>query len=227
MTRTILPVELCLQNTQVYRLPPPKVQTFSGEEKKKAFPDNGENGSRPRCYAEIAAKTDAAVRLTNDRSFGASAEGPLIIMFHQGQETQDEQTGDQDPGDAKKKNTEIIGDEQEVEVEKSGRTEAVFMHLWRSMGLNLKRIAVISEFERNKRKPKVPITSDANAATENRGWHQYPSMPSMACTEFVGEEKTVYIKKLLVDHTEGRILRIQKRKTVIDKEAFRAINRVK
>ncbi|KAG1879538.1 hypothetical protein C8R48DRAFT_758802 [Suillus tomentosus] len=35
------------------------------------------------------------------------------------------------------------------------------------------------------------------------------------------KKKTVYIKKkLVIDHTEGRILRIQKRKTVIDKEAL-------
>ncbi|KAG2138689.1 SNF2 family N-terminal domain-containing protein [Suillus bovinus] len=88
-----------------------------------------------------------------------------------------------------------------------------------------KRNAAISEFKQNERKPKVLIVSlkaggvglnmDCwwNAATENQAIDR---------VHRIGQEKTVYVKHFIVDHTiEGRILQIQKRKTAIVKEAFR------
>ncbi|KAG1896321.1 SNF2 family N-terminal domain-containing protein [Suillus fuscotomentosus] len=92
-----------------------------------------------------------------------------------------------------------------------------------------KRNAAISEFKQNERKPKVLIVSlkaggvglnmDCwwNAATENQAIDR---------VHRIGQEKTVYVKRFIVDHTiEGRILQIQKRKTAIVKEAFRGSDR--
>jgi DNA repair protein RAD5 len=69
-----------------------------------------------------------------------------------------------------------------------------------------------------------------NAATENQGDFHSHSLaydlisgpPAVDRVHRIGQQKTVYVKHFIVSNTiEGRILRIQKRKTAIVKEAFR------
>ncbi|KAG1836584.1 SNF2 family N-terminal domain-containing protein [Suillus subalutaceus] len=103
-----------------------------------------------------------------------------------------------------------------------------------------KRNAAISEFKQNERKPKVLIVSlkaggvGLNLTSANHvfmvSWHLgirlwltvLTSVTAIDRVHRIGQEKTVYVKHFIVDHTiEGRILQIQKRKTAIVKEAFR------
>ncbi|KAG1813188.1 SNF2 family N-terminal domain-containing protein [Suillus subaureus] len=97
-----------------------------------------------------------------------------------------------------------------------------------------KRNAAISEFKQNERKPKVLIVSlkaggvGLNLTSANHvfmmdcWWNAATENQAIDRVHRIGQEKTVYVKHFIVDHTiEGRILQIQKRKTAIVKEAFR------
>ncbi|KAG2350922.1 hypothetical protein BDR05DRAFT_955063 [Suillus weaverae] len=97
-----------------------------------------------------------------------------------------------------------------------------------------KRNAAISEFKENERKPKVLIVSlkaggvGLNLTSANHvfmmdcWWNAATENQAIDRVHRIGQEKTVYVKHFIVDHTiEGRILQIQKRKTAIVKEAFR------
>lgn len=97
-----------------------------------------------------------------------------------------------------------------------------------------KRNAAISEFKQNERKPKVLIVSlkaggvGLNLTSANHvfmmdcWWNAATESQAIDRVHRIGQEKTVYVKHFIVDHTiEGRILQIQKRKTAIVKEAFR------
>ncbi|KAG2050647.1 hypothetical protein BDR06DRAFT_960022 [Suillus hirtellus] len=101
-----------------------------------------------------------------------------------------------------------------------------------------KRNAAISEFKQNERKPKVLIVSlkaggvGLNLTSANHvfmmdcWWNAATENQAIDRVHRIGQEKTVYVKHFIVDHTiEGRILQIQKRKTAIVKEAFRGSDR--
>ncbi|KAF8899229.1 DNA repair protein RAD5 [Infundibulicybe gibba] len=94
-----------------------------------------------------------------------------------------------------------------------------------------KRTAAISEFKAPSRKPKVLIVSlkaggvGLNLTTANHmdcWWNAATENQAIDRVHRIGQEKTVYVKHFIVSNTiESRILRIQKRKTAIVKEAFK------
>ncbi|KAJ7642840.1 SNF2 family N-terminal domain-containing protein [Mycena rosella] len=97
-----------------------------------------------------------------------------------------------------------------------------------------KRAAALDEFRAPTRKPKVLIVSlkaggvGLNLTTANHvfmmdcWWNAATENQAIDRVHRIGQEKTVYVKHFIVSNTiEGRILRIQKRKTAIVKEAFR------
>ncbi|KAH7915692.1 SNF2 family N-terminal domain-containing protein, partial [Hygrophoropsis aurantiaca] len=97
-----------------------------------------------------------------------------------------------------------------------------------------KRTAAISEFKKSERKPKILIVSlkaggvGLNLTNANHvfmmdcWWNAATENQAIDRVHRIGQEKTVYVKHFIVDHTiEARILQIQKRKTAIVKEAFR------
>ncbi|KAG0707588.1 SNF2 family N-terminal domain-containing protein [Suillus ampliporus] len=102
-----------------------------------------------------------------------------------------------------------------------------------------KRNAAISEFKQNERKPKILIVSlkaggvGLNLTSANHvfmmdcWWNAATENQAIDRVHRIGQEKTVYVKHFIVDHTiEGRILQIQKRKTAIVKEAFRGSDKL-
>ncbi|KAJ6541849.1 SNF2 family N-terminal domain-containing protein [Mycena capillaripes] len=97
-----------------------------------------------------------------------------------------------------------------------------------------KRGAALDEFRAPTRKPKVLVVSlkaggvGLNLTTANHvfmmdcWWNAATENQAIDRVHRIGQEKTVYVKHFIVSNTiEGRILRIQKRKTAIVKEAFR------
>ncbi|KAJ6541844.1 P-loop containing nucleoside triphosphate hydrolase protein [Mycena capillaripes] len=97
-----------------------------------------------------------------------------------------------------------------------------------------KRGAALDEFRALTRKPKVLVVSlkaggvGLNLTTANHvfmmdcWWNAATENQAIDRVHRIGQEKTVYVKHFIVSNTiEGRILRIQKRKTAIVKEAFR------
>ncbi|KAJ7292782.1 RAD5-like protein [Mycena rebaudengoi] len=97
-----------------------------------------------------------------------------------------------------------------------------------------KRGAALAEFRSPTRKPKVLIVSlkaggvGLNLTTANHvfmmdcWWNAATENQAVDRVHRIGQQKTVYVKHFIVSNTiEGRILRIQKRKTAIVKEAFR------
>ncbi|KAF7347384.1 DNA repair protein RAD5 [Mycena venus] len=97
-----------------------------------------------------------------------------------------------------------------------------------------KRGAALEEFRAPTRKPKVLVVSlkaggvGLNLTTANHvfmmdcWWNAATENQAIDRVHRIGQEKTVYVKHFIVSNTiEGRILRIQKRKTAIVKEAFR------
>ncbi|KAJ6623172.1 SNF2 family N-terminal domain-containing protein [Mycena sp. CBHHK59/15] len=97
-----------------------------------------------------------------------------------------------------------------------------------------KRAMALTEFGTPTRKPKVLIVSlkaggvGLNLTTANHvfmmdcWWNAATENQAIDRVHRIGQEKTVYVKHFIVSNTiEGRILRIQKRKTAIVKEAFR------
>ncbi|KAJ6601311.1 DNA repair protein RAD5 [Mycena vulgaris] len=97
-----------------------------------------------------------------------------------------------------------------------------------------KRGMALDEFRAPTRKPKVLIVSlkaggvGLNLTTANHvfmmdcWWNAATENQAIDRVHRIGQEKTVYVKHFIVANTiEGRILRIQKRKTAIVKEAFR------
>ncbi|KAJ6520356.1 RAD5-like protein [Mycena sanguinolenta] len=98
-----------------------------------------------------------------------------------------------------------------------------------------KRGKALEEFKAPTRKPKVLIVSlkaggvGLNLTTANHvfmmdcWWNAATENQAIDRVHRIGQEKTVYVKHFIVSNTiEGRILRIQKRKTAIVKEAFRS-----
>ncbi|KAJ7508564.1 DNA repair protein RAD5 [Mycena galericulata] len=96
-----------------------------------------------------------------------------------------------------------------------------------------KRGLALDEFRSPTRKPKVLIVSlkaggvGLNVAAEqwfkmDCWWNAATENQAIDRVHRIGQDKTVYVKHFIVSNTiEGRILRIQKRKTAIVKEAFR------
>ncbi|KAJ6486097.1 DNA repair protein RAD5 [Mycena vitilis] len=97
-----------------------------------------------------------------------------------------------------------------------------------------KRGMALDEFRAPTRKPKVLVVSlkaggvGLNLTTANHvfmmdcWWNSATESQAIDRVHRIGQEKTVYVKHFIVSNTiEGRILRIQKRKTAIVKEAFR------
>jgi len=97
-----------------------------------------------------------------------------------------------------------------------------------------KRNAAIAGFKSPSRKPKVLIVSlkaggvGLNLTTANHvfmmdcWWNAATENQAIDRVHRIGQNKTVYVKHFIVSNTvEARILRIQKRKTAIIKEAFR------
>ncbi|KAJ7103027.1 RAD5-like protein [Mycena belliarum] len=88
-----------------------------------------------------------------------------------------------------------------------------------------KRGIALDEFRASTRRPKVLIVSlKAGGVGLNMDcwWNQATENQAIDRVHRIGQEKTVYVKHFIVSNTiEGRILRIQKRKTAIVKEAFR------
>ncbi|KAJ7110331.1 DNA repair protein RAD5 [Mycena crocata] len=97
-----------------------------------------------------------------------------------------------------------------------------------------KRGMALDEFRAATRKPKVLVVSlkaggvGLNLTTANHvfmmdcWWNAATENQAIDRVHRIGQEKTVYVKHFIVSNTiEGRILRIQKRKTAIVKEAFR------
>ncbi|KAJ7201358.1 DNA repair protein RAD5 [Mycena pura] len=96
------------------------------------------------------------------------------------------------------------------------------------------RGAAIEQFKVPTRKPKVLVVSlkaggvGLNLTAANHvfmmdcWWNAATENQAIDRVHRIGQEKTVYVKHFIVSNTiEGRILRIQKRKTAIVKEAFR------
>ncbi|TFK70420.1 hypothetical protein BDN72DRAFT_838861 [Pluteus cervinus] len=97
-----------------------------------------------------------------------------------------------------------------------------------------KRNAAVSEFKSASRSPKIMIVSlkaggvGLNLTNANHvfmmdcWWNAATEHQAIDRVHRIGQEKTVYVKHYLVNDTiEGRIVRIQQRKTAIIKEAFR------
>ncbi|KAJ7640954.1 DNA repair protein RAD5 [Roridomyces roridus] len=97
-----------------------------------------------------------------------------------------------------------------------------------------KRGAALDEFREPTRRPKVLVVSlkaggvGLNLTTANHvfmmdcWWNAATESQAVDRVHRIGQDKTVYVKHFIVSNTiEGRILRIQKRKTAIVKEAFR------
>ncbi|KAJ7044998.1 DNA repair protein RAD5 [Mycena alexandri] len=97
-----------------------------------------------------------------------------------------------------------------------------------------KRAAALEEFKAPTRKPKVLVVSlkaggvGLNLTTANHvfmmdcWWNAATESQAIDRVHRIGQEKTVYVKHFIIANTiEGQILRIQKRKTAIVKEAFR------
>ncbi|KAF8204424.1 DNA repair protein RAD5 [Mycena galopus ATCC 62051] len=97
-----------------------------------------------------------------------------------------------------------------------------------------KRGVALDEFRAPTRKPKVLVVSlkaggvGLNLTTANHvfmmdcWWNAATENQAIDRVHRIGQEKTVFVKHFIVSNTiEGRILRIQKRKTAIVREAFR------